>query len=406
MLKQSLSMLGRHSAKGLIVLLFSIPVLASLLLEHRGSAENRNLAPLPPTPHTLAEAAAWPGKAELWVNDHLGLRNELVALNNRARYLLFRQFPTHQLLEGANGRLFLSAYNTADAPYSGIQSLCGYGVAADTSAIMASHLNTFGETMRAQQLDGRLLLVPSAPLVYREDLPLWIQARCAASAIPIQRAMASPLLRESASVLYPLDALRAARGGSAVFPATWFHWAGDGVRLAAEISVGRFWKVPATPPLASTVHTLPSDVDNLAPGMGLSSQVREVDFAASGVKECHGGTCFPEMPELMAKLWGVNRYHNPSAPLPRLVLLTDSFGIGAGPWYARYYQDVLQVATNDLARLTPDEVRQLKGLLFQRQTPQNLLFLYHDGTVQGGARIPADLQLLFPPPERQRPAAN
>ncbi|MFA9217370.1 MAG: hypothetical protein ACEQSK_09715 [Sphingomonadaceae bacterium] len=385
----------KHSAKGLITLLFAIPVLASLLLAPAGTAENRNLAPSPALPHSWAETLAWPGKAELWINDHLGLRNQLIALNNRVRYTLFRQFPTRQLLAGQHGRLFLSAYNTVDAPYSGIQTVCGYAADANLRAMLVQHLGTFQQVMEQQHLAGRLLIAPSAPVLYHEDLPDWLQARCAVAATPIEQALATAGLQDASHVLYPLAALRAARADAAIFPSTWFHWAGDGPRLAADLSVQRFWPMatPAPAPLASVMQTLPSDLDSLAPGLALHSKVKKVDFAASGVQECNGASCFPEMPDLMAKLWGVNRYQNPAAPLPRLVLITDSFGVSAGPWFARYYRDVLQVATNDLAQLAPAEVQRLKSLLFQQQTPQHLLFLYHDGTVQGGGRIGTDLHL-------------
>lgn len=396
MMTQCLTQLRRHSAKGLIVLLFSVPVLASLVPAPQGTAENRNLAAAPAAPHSWTEVLAWPAKADLWINDHLGLRAELIAANNRVRYGLFRQFPTRQLLEGQHGRLFLSAYNSADAPYSGIQSVCGFGTDAGLSQILVQHFNTFSAAMQAQHLDARLLLVPSAPVIYPEDLPRWLQARCGASAPPIQQALASRRVLDGDRILYPLAAMREARAAGAIYPLTWFHWAGDGPRLAAEMSMARFWRAPATPPLVSKTQLLPSDLDNLAPGIALSSEVKLIDFAASGVHECHGPACFPEMPDLMAKLWGVNRFHNPAAPLQRLVLVTDSFGLSAAPWFARYYRDVLQVATNDLARLTPAEVERLKTLLFQQQTPQHLLFLYHDGTVQGGGRIASDLQLFFP----------
>ena len=388
--------LRRHGAKAALVLIFSVPLLASFAPTRPGSAENRVLAPAPATPHDWQSTLAWPAQADRWINDHLGLRNELVALNNALRYRLFHQFPTSQLLQGQHGRLFLSAYNSVDLPYSGIQSVCGYGADPALPDALARDINTFGATMRAQGLGGRLLLVPSAPVVYQEDLPQWLQARCRASAVPLQLALASPQLRHPEDVLYPLQALRAARGRDAIFPSTWFHWAGDGPRLAAEASAARFWNAPAAAPLPSQSVTLPSDLDNLAPGLGLNSAVKLVDMAAAGVQECHGGSCFAEAPQLMAKLWGVNRYRNPAAPLPRLVLITDSFGVSAGPWFARYFQDVLQVATNDLARLTPAEVTRLKTVLFPSQTPQQLLFLYHDGTVQGGGRVATDMKLLFP----------
>lgn len=389
----------RHAAKALIVLLFSIPLLAMQLMKDVGTGENRNLAALPAAPHNWPDTLAYPGKIDLWLNDHLGLRNQLISWNNWLRFKLFKQFPTHQLILGHHGRVFLSAYNNNEAPYSGIQSICGYGIGADTVDRVVDHINVFNRTMREQALGGRLMIVPSAPVVYSEDLPDWLRGRCAGTTPPIQRVMTSPQLREPGLMLYPVAELRAIRANAAVFPSTWFHWAGAGPRLGVELSMQRFWprQGDPPPPLHIVTASRPSDVGHLFPGVKLDSKVETVDFAASGVTECSGAPCYPEMRDVALKLWGINRYSNPAAPLPRLVLLTDSFGISLGPWYARHYRDVLQISTNDLTQLSPAEVARLKEVLFQRRTPQHLLFVYHDGTVHGGGRVEADIKVLFPP---------
>jgi hypothetical protein len=395
----TLTLARRHAAKALIVLLFSIPLLAMLVMKDAGTGENRNLAALPATPHGWRDTLAYPGQIDLWLNDHLGLRKQLIELNNLVRFKLFKQFQTHQLILGHHGRVFLSAYNPAEAPYSGIQSICGYGIGADTVTAVVNHINLFNRTMREQRLGGRLMIVPSAPMVYAEDLPDWLRARCASTTAPIQRVMASPLLQQPELVLYPLAELRAIRANAAVFPSTYFHWAGAGARLGAELSMQRFWPGQGVeaPPLRTGTEAHASDVAHMFPGVKLDSRVETADLAASGVTACSGAPCYPEMAAVASKLWGINRYGNPAAPLPRLVLITDSFGIALGPWYARYYRDVLQISTNDFGQLSPAEVVRLKAVLFQRESPQHLLFVYHDGTVQGGGRIEADINVLFPP---------
>lgn len=397
-MKHTPTLVRRHAAKALIVLLFSIPLLAMLLMKDAGTSENRNLAALPAAPHSWPETLAFPGKIDLWLNDHLGLRNQLIDWNNLIRFKLFKQFQTNQLILGHHGRVFLSAYNANEAPYSGIQGVCGYGVGPGPVNAVVAHVNLFSRTMREQELGGRLMIVPSAPMVYSEDLPDWLHARCAGTTAGVQRAMASPQLKDPELVLYPLAELRAIRANAAVFPSTWFHWAGAGPRLGAELTMQRFWPAQGDQaPLLRTVTTdRASDVAHLFPGVKLNSRVETVDFAASGVKECSGAPCYPEMSEVALKLWGINRYSNPAAPLPRLVMITDSFGISLAPWYARYYRDVLQISSNDFDQLSPDQVRRLKEVLFQRETPQHLLFVYHDGTAQGGGRIEADINVLFP----------
>lgn len=399
--------IARHRAKVLIVLLFSLPLLASLLMRPQGSAENRYLANFPAAPHSWAETLQYPAKIDLWISDHLGWRNELIGMNNYVRFHLFHQFPTRQLLLGRHGRLLMATYNTVDPVYSGVLAVCGYGSSDDGNAALVAQINLFDATLRAHGLDGRLMIAPTPPLVYREELPGWLQRRCASAQVPMQRALASPQLQGREHIFYPLPDFLAAKQSMAIFPVSWFHWGGDGARLAAELSAQRFWgaQPQAAPELHSTIQRLPSDLSNLMPGVTLDSSVKLVDFAASGVQECHGATCYPELSDVMAKLWGVNRYRHDGAPLPRLVMVTDSYGLQLAPWYARYYRDVVQVATNDLTQLAPEERRRLARFLFQQPGPQDLIFVYHDATVQGGGRIATDLGQLFPPPDAA-PAAT
>lgn len=420
---RSLLTFGRaHAAKALIVLIFSIPTLAPqlpasmtaplsawlaerlpppllLLLQSTPVGENRNLAALPELPRTWAGTLAFPAALDSWVADHMGFRSQLITANNLLRFELFGQFPTSQALLGRHGRVFLASYGTNAPAYSGIDAVCGIIAPPEQRTSLVAHLNLFSTTMEAHGLDGHLMIVPSAPVVYTEDLPAWEARRCTNSTPPIATALASPQLRAPGSVLYPLAELRAMRADAAVYPGTWFHWAGPGARRSAELSLERFWHIAPdlAPPLKHSVRSMPSDLSHLFPGVALASAVDMVDTAASGVTECHGAPCYPELPEIIAKLWGVTRFSNPAAPLPRLVLVTDSFGLSVGPWYARYYRDVLQVTTNDLSQLTPAERARLAALLFQRQQPQHLLFIYHDATVQGGSRIAIDLAYLLPP---------
>lgn len=400
--------IARHRAKALIVLLFSLPLLASLLMRPQGSAENRYLANFPATPHSWTETLQYPAKIDLWINDHLGWRNQLIGMNNYVRFHLFHQFPTRQLLLGRHGRLMLSAYNTVDPEYSGVLAVCGYGRSDADHAALVAQINLFDATLGAQGLDARLIIAPTSPLVYREELPGWLQRRCASVQVPMQRALAAPQLRGREHILYPLPDFLAAKQTMDIFPVSWFHWSGDGARLAAELSAQRYWGVAPqqTPELHTTIRRLPSDMDNLMPGVTLDSNVKQVDFAGSGVQECHGAACYPELPDVMAKLWGLNRYHHDGAPLPRLVVVSDSYGLELAPWYTRYFRDVLQVSTNDLAQLTPDQCRRLAQFLFRQPGPQQLIFVYHDATVQGGGRIGSDLATLFPPAGVVRAAAR
>jgi hypothetical protein len=77
------------------------------------------------------------------------------------------------------------------------------------------------------------------------------------------------------------------------------------------------------------------------------------------------------------------------------VLVTDSFGYAGAPEFARYYSEVVYISTNMLARLSPDEVAQLRRWLFRPGSGDEVLFLYHDASVYSD-RILDDLKLLKP----------
>ncbi|MEN9868868.1 MAG: hypothetical protein RL748_4458 [Pseudomonadota bacterium] len=384
-----------HRAKCLIIVILLLPALGALLAGKGASQENRNLAKWPEQPRTWPQMQQYPGKIERWFNDHLGLREELIALNNRLRYRLFHQFPTPQVLQGKNGRIFLASHTRDQADYLAVQNVCGYQY--HDLPQLVEQFNDFGRTMQKQRLDAYLLLIPSAPVLYPEELPDWLAARCNAQLPPIQLALQDPQVQFKSRLLYPRQALLQAKASQSVFAKTFFHWSNAGPRIASELSMQQFWHTnPAQAPALQT-QTLqqPSDIANLFPGVRLNSEVEVINFVASGIKQCHGPACYPELGPIAARLWGVNRFHNPAAPRQRLVLISDSFGLNLGPWYARYYQDVVQISSNDFGLLSAPELAQLKAFVFQHASSQDLLFAYHDGTIQGGKRISSDLNIIF-----------
>ena len=416
-----LSHLKQHGAKWLAVLVFSIPAVCGWPDRNDNTSENRNLAPFPAKPHDWAGIKQYPAQLDLWVNDHLGLRSQLVKLNSQLRYQLLRQLPTQQAIIGKHGRLFLVTHNAAEMTYPAVALPCGYQSGphdpdAHRQAVV-KQLNLFGQSMDQHRIAARLLIAPSSPMVHNDDLPDWLQQLCARQAPSVEQAFAatdsaspatpaagssatqqagkpvlSPIARSAS--FYPLQAMREAKATQSVYPPGWFHWGGNGARLAAWLSVEHFWQVDATRslPLATVNERQPSDIGHLFPGVQLDSMVEMIDFARSGVSRCVGPGCFPELP-LLDTLWGSARYRNPQAWPGRLVLLTDSFGLNIAPWYARYFQDVMQVSTNDIARLSPAERAQMRQLLLPEGPGHFALFIYHDGAIFAN-RIETDLKLL------------
>lgn len=388
-----------NAAKIILVALFAIPAIRAASTTDQSATENRRLAAFPAAPSSWQETLKYPAKLDTWINDHFGYRDRFLKLNNRVRHALFEQFPTAQVIAGRDDRIFLSTHEAHYAPYAAIHLTCGYRFGEHGK--IAEQINAWHAAFKASGIDARLLIAPSSPALYVEELPGWLAAQCRSAVPPIAEILKAERLPQPvrSSVYYPLEELRAAGGGAALVPKTWFHLTGAGSRLLAEKSVARFSDANANsgagPALKTRMETQPSDLSHLFPGVRLASEVEAIDFAASEVTECAGGKCYPEMQEAMEKLGDVSRYRNTRAAKGSLIILSDSFGRYSAPWFSRYYRDVMHVSTNAADRLSASEMKQLREWLLEQGKRGEVLFLYHDAGVLAG-RVGMDLKKIFP----------
>jgi hypothetical protein len=287
-----------------------------------------------------------------------------------------------------------------DRPYSAIFSSFGYQI--DPAPAIADQINRFSALTGGRGLDAKLLIVPSSSVVHADQLPDWLRTRVDPASIPTLKVLGSARLEADArkNLYFPYMEMRAeAAAGMDVFPKTWFHWMGDGPRMVAGLTMERFWDTGKDRgvPLATKIEKMPSDLSHLFPAIELGSQVRAIDFQASGVEVCMGPACFGEtLRPTMEKLWQMSTYRNPRAPRGRLVIVSDSFGQPVAGWYSRYYKEVVHVCTNNMEQLSEQELRPIRQYLFGEAKGGDVLFLYHDVTVHAG-RIGTDTALLLPP---------
>jgi hypothetical protein len=198
-------------------------------------------------------------------------------------------------------------------------------------------------------------------------------------------------------VAYPLEQMRAASRETDLFPRTFFHWGGAGPRLAAEWTLRQFYGVPpsAATPYVSRKEWLPSDIGHLFPGIKQPSEVDVMDMAASHINYCYGAVCFDQPPAIL-KDFEVIRLRNQYAPRKRLVLITDSFGPPAAPWFARYYQETVVFNANTLYLAKQEaDMEQVRQFVFADAANTDFIVLYHDATVHA-ARIKQDFSQLLP----------
>lgn len=396
MMSATLSRLSAPASKILLVALLALPALYAP--PPAGEGENRNLAPLPVQPSSVADMLAYPGRLDAWINDHFGLRDALVRLNTRLRYRLFGQLPGVQAITGKDGRVFLSAYQPTAKPYSGILAVCGYQ-SAHLVPEMVREINRLAEITAERGINARLLVVPSAPVVQKAQLPGWLAAQCGSDQLPLNLALAAGQLtpQARARLYFPLAEMQSAAAHTDLFPRTFFHWGGAGPRLVTDLLVPQFAGVPGLKgtPVVTAPQQQPSDIRHLFPGIRLYSTLDVIDEAKSGIEACRGPACFSEMTPVFSKFGEVGRYRNPQAPLNRLVLISDSFGPPSWLWFARFYKEVVAVNINGIDSLAEPDRAKVRAFLFSGNPDDQVLVMYHDGTVYA-ERIKQDFSLLMP----------
>jgi hypothetical protein len=381
-------------------LLLALPFVAQVTgFDDRGStAENRSLAPAPAWPDNWAGLLALPRQTDAWLRDHFGFRVALVRANSRIRYALFHEAPTRQVLFGKGNRLFLSGRDESH-PYSVIAKICGIdGSDAEVEAAAAG-VRTLLRAADADAPGAVFVAVPSAPAIYAEDLPDWLARQCARpSSIEriVRRLDADPAL--AARVIYPIDALIAAKQTGRVIPLYNFHWSGRGARVAAEVIAGQLPGSRRAIDIPTLEQLAPSDLSNMVPGLNLSDRVVVPDYAAASLVYCYARPeCLPGLGASVATVIGdYSRTLSPRSGSRRLLLLTDSYGSFIAPWFAAWFGEVRHISTNTIGLLSAAERATLRENLFRRYHPDSVIFLYHDGAVSDSpGRVAA---LLWPAP--------
>jgi hypothetical protein len=379
--------LWRQAGKIALLAALALPAVLAYLQAGVTSTENRKLAPFPAAPHSWAAFLAVPAQLDAWVDDHFGMRAELVRLHTRLRYAVFGEFPTIQMIAGQHDRLFLAAHGLKLRPYSALTNVC-IG-STESEAPFVDYLNTLFDDFHRAGLDPKLLLVPSSPVVHSADVPPWLVDDCARDITPMARALAGSELSEAAraSILYPLVAMRQIGARSVLFPTASFHWNGPGLDEVARLSLTRLWgkTPPQLAPLPTRTTVESSDVSWLFPGIETSNPVTRPDLDAAQIEHCYGAGCFPELGDITEKLTDTSRFHNPAAPKRRLLIVSDSFGSKISGWYAAYYGTVEHVCTNGINGLNDAQVERLVRFLFRQRADTDILFLYHDGGIVPGS---------------------
>ncbi len=298
-------------------------------------AENRRAAPPPAWPRTAAEALHLPGQVDAWLADRFGLRNTLVLLNARVRWLAFGEVSSSpDLVIGRHGRFFLGAHAGAK-PNSLITQVCDAATAAGGVDHAAGSIRRVVASARAAGLDPTVLIVPTPARLYPEDLPDRLIPACTGHTA-LGDAVAAALAGEP--VIYPVDALLALKARMAVVPKRHFHWAGEAPLRIAELVAETHWGLKRSLELPLAHVSRSSDLNFLAPGAGMTDMIDAPQRRPAGVRSCRAAGCaVPGLPDNAAAPLEIHRRPGPG----RVLIMGDSYGDEIAPDFVEQFGDVL-----------------------------------------------------------------
>ncbi len=346
------------------------------------NSENRELAVLPGTPFTLQERLSWPGKMDRYLNDHFGLRMEMIEWNNLFHFNVFGHLNSVQLTSGKNDFLFFNSHSAQD-PLSMIHFLCGRRTKADDHQRMATTASAFMHSALSAFPNSHFLVVPTKPVVYQEMLPDWLQQQCAGLTPPVPE-IVGQLKRDpslTTKVIFPLSEMRAIASQHEFYTKATFHWTGDGARPVAQLIASEFFHLPSISTLSTVPKREVADMQRFLPGVLLEDSFKEPDYQKAGITECRGDTCFPEFSSASTKIGDLSRFTQNEKKGPKLLVISDSFGRGIAGMFSEYFGEVWHISVNNFKTLTPAELRAVQDISLNQFKPDHVLFLWHDFSI-------------------------
>jgi len=148
-----------------------LPVLIMVVSERKeiSEVEKRKLTKLPVFRFEKKKLSSYPLQFEEYINDHFGLRDDLIFLRNVAIFKLFNQSPVPSVAIGKNGWLF---YKTDTFGISLIDDFRGLITLTPLQLeAMRIHLETKRNWLESRGIKYLYILVPNKQSIYPEYLP-------------------------------------------------------------------------------------------------------------------------------------------------------------------------------------------------------------------------------------------
>ena len=368
-----------------LLLCLSIPTLRIPMEDDANKAtyQRRALTPFPARTEFRLEPEVYFQTLQKWYEDRVGFSIRSSWIRRQVSFHLFRDSPAPNILIGKSGMLFLSAHS----PVSDLRSI------EESCPPMEDWPTLFQKTQtdwraiqrgfRANGLDPYLLVFPSKKALYPEHLPGRVpedlQERCQKL-----RSGDSPVSRLARA--YPnhvIDAypvLEPHKNKPHFYPPENFHADGEAAIRAVEALIFRMLGEGGSPQEIEPYVAMESrsDLSHLL-GFSLANESRQISgFDPAELQPA------PHYENKVRRLLGVpvwaRRYQNLAARRDeKVMLITNSFGIRAAPYFARQFSRVDAVSTNRLIGAEQHEMF-FEQLVFEGGY-DHVVFILHDESV-------------------------
>ncbi len=325
---------------------------------------------------------ALPDRLSAFANDRFGLRDAMLWIDGYLRYHIFGEAASDQILFGRHRRVFLGSHFKG-RPLSLIDNICGL-------QILPGQINRIAGDM-ASLLDhtGRLVphslyvSIPTAPALYPEDLPRWIAAQCDSAQPTVERVKSALEAKRpdlANRMIYPLETMQALKAVGEPIPRANFHWQDLGAKAVAEFVAERWLGLPKMHDVPLRMITERSDLSQFLPGLDLRSTVGDPDYTKSGVVPSFGAPCAPELEPFAAILAEITCFQWPEGNGPRLLLISDSFGVRAARYLSEYFATTVHINLR-YELLNSEQNDRLRRKLIKAVKPDTIILLFNDNAI-------------------------
>lgn len=296
--------------------------------------ENRRAEPWPTgLVWTSQGVRAFTAAFERAFNDRFGGRDQLVRLNNIVHAVVLRKSPSSQVIIGKRNWLFVRG--------GWYGAFLGYGpYPRNTNEAIAKGIERRARLARELGITYRLLYSPDKHTVYPEYLP--DKLRVAARLTRIDEVLQALPADIRAWVIDLREPLLNAKGSGQPYYSSDSHWNSYGAWVGYRELARSLGIAPQPYPTGPEALATRGYAGDLARMMGADAFFQETEILPAAFLSRDANPC--QQPTFASPRLSLHKFKCPAAPLGKLVMYRDSFGIALASYVSLLARETILVS--------------------------------------------------------------